>query len=41
MAQDHNPGVPLGQVVAAMGYAESSEVETALNAFMSLDVVEV
>jgi hypothetical protein len=41
MAQDHNPGVPLGEVVAAMGYAEPAEVESALEAFMSLEVVEL
>lgn len=41
MAQDHAPGVPLGELVVALGYVDGREVERALGDYMEIEVVEV
>jgi hypothetical protein len=40
MAQDDAPGVPLGEVVCALGIAPASKVEAALASYLELEVVE-
>lgn len=40
MEQDRHPGVPLGEVVAALGLIPSDQVEALLAEYNALDVVE-
>ena len=40
MAQDHHPGVPIGEVVASLGFLPYGDVDQLLADYNALDVVE-
>src|SRR5688572_29558790 len=39
--QDRQPGVPLGEVIAALGFVPYEHVDRLLGEFLAIDVVEV
>jgi hypothetical protein len=40
MAQDHHPGVPIGEVVASLGFVPYQQVDKLLADYNALDVIE-
>ena len=40
MAQDHHPGVPIGEVAASLGFLPYQDVDKLLADYNSLEVVE-
>jgi hypothetical protein len=41
MEQDRQPGLPIGEVIAALGFVSYEIVDRLLGEFLSIDVVEV